>query len=52
MNEKCIDCKYFESTHEGAFGAVGEDICNCRICNESETNCDDFEPKERENNGR
>ena len=45
MNERCIYCRYFESEHEGAFGAVGEDCCSCRICNESEVDCPDFEEK-------
>lgn len=45
MNERCIYCRYFESEHEGAFGAVGEDICSCRICNESETDCPDYEER-------
>jgi len=46
MDEKCFDCKYFESTHEGAFGAIGEDICTCRICCQDENPCEEFEPKE------
>ena len=48
MDERCIDCRYFESEHEGAFGAVGEDICSCRICNESEVDCPDYEEKTNE----
>ena len=47
MDERCISCWHFESTHEGAFGAIGEDICSCRICNEEEENCVDFEEKEQ-----
>ncbi len=43
MNERCISCKYFESTHEGASGALGEDICSCRICCEDEEDCQDYE---------
>lgn len=46
MDEKCFDCKYFESAHEGAFGAIGEDICTCRICCQDENPCEEFEPKE------
>jgi hypothetical protein len=46
MDERCVDCLFFESTHEGAFGALGEDICSCRICNEDEPDCADYEPKE------
>ena len=46
MDERCIQCKYFESTHEGAHGALGEDICSCRICNEDEANCPDYEDRE------
>ena len=43
MNERCISCKFFETTHEGARGAIGEDICSCRICNENEVDCEEYE---------
>ena len=43
MDDRCIYCKYFESTHEGCKGAIGEDICTCLLCNEEEVDCADFE---------
>lgn len=46
MDERCIYCKYFESYHEGANGAIGEDICSCRICCEEENPCEEYEERE------
>lgn len=45
MDERCLECKYFESTHEGAFGAIGEDLVSCRICCENENPCEEFEER-------
>ena len=42
----CLYCKWFESTHEGEYGAVGEDIYSCRLCCEDEDPCTEFEESE------
>ena len=43
MCERCLSCRFFESTDEGAFVAIGEDICSCRVCGEGGEDCPDYE---------
>lgn len=38
-----MSCRFFESTHEGAFGAIGEDVCSCVVCGEGGEDCPDYE---------
>lgn len=43
MTERCLYCKYFESEPILAGKGIAQEIYRCRICNEDEVDCEDYE---------
>lgn len=43
MTEMCVNCKYFESEPVLAGKGIAQEVYRCRICNEDELDCKDYE---------